>query len=384
MANDQSAPPIGGGEPTADSSAPINTYLASLLGVYMIAMSIVLSYMLYNLWPPQPRGKGASAGQTSEQQAAGRKAAKPDNANANANANAAAANNTNAANSAQPNANANANANGNNISGSRNNPRGGNTNNAAAGTSTGGTETTGGENANKEANTQNDTRTAAEEGLPTVTLFRGWLVLTHSVEVRLLLIVLLAGALGSYIHAATSFADYVGNRKLSGNWVWWYLLRPFIGMTLALVFYFVVRGGFISPNAGGADMNPFGIAAMAGLVGMFSKQAIDKLNEVFTSLFGSKGDDKRGDKLLAPSVTTIKPNLGPIAGGTAVTISGSGFLPGAQVKFGDAAASGVVVDGTGKIIGAKTPPHSAGTVDVEVVNTNTQKGTLPGGFTYQA
>ncbi len=381
MATGESVPPIGGGDPTADSTAPIKWYWASLLGVYMIAMSITLSYMLYNLWPPQPRSKGAAAGQASEQQAAGRKA-KPDNVNANANTNAAAANNANAANTAQPNVNGAA-ANGNNNAGSRNNPPGNNTTNNNASASTGGTETTAGENANKEANTQNDTRTAADEGLPTVSLFWGRLVLTHSVEVRLLLIVLLAGALGSYIHAATSFADYVGNRKLSSNWVWWYLLRPFIGMTLSLVFYFVVRGGFISPNAGGADMNPFGIAAMAGLVGMFSKQAIDKLDEVFTSLFGSKGDDKRGDKLLAPSVTTIKPNTGPLAGKSPVKITGTGFLPNAGVTFAGKAASEIVVGGDGKTIAASTPPaETAGPVDVEVVNANTQKATLSGGFTY--
>lgn len=382
MATDESVPPIGGGDPTADSTAPIKWYWASLLGVYMIAMSITLSYMLYNLWPPQLQNK--NAGRTTEQAPAGRKN-KENSPPANANGNTANVGNANTSNAGRANVNAAANRN-TNTSGAEaaNNARGNsNTNENAVSPSSGGPSTSSGESVNQDA-TQNDTRTAAEEILPTVTLFGGRLVLNHSVEVRLLLIALLAGALGSYIHAATSFADYVGNRKLSGNWVWWYLLRPFIGMTLALVFYFVVRGGFISPSAGGADMNPFGIAAMAGLVGMFSKQAIDKLNEVFTSLFGSKGDDKRGDKLLAPSVTTIKPNEGPIAGGTAVTITGSGFLPGAQVKFGDAAASGIVIDGSGKTIGAKTPPHAAGTVDVELVNANTQKGTLPGGFTYKA
>jgi hypothetical protein len=257
-----------------------------------------------------------------------------------------------------------------------------NANDNSASPSSGSTEILVAENGNKNA-TQNDTRTAAEEMLPPVNLFGGRLVLSHSVEVRLLWIAMLAGALGSFIHATTSFADYVGNRKLTGNWVWWYLLRPFIGMTLAVVFYFVVRGGFISPNAGGSDMNPFGIAAMAGLVGMFSKQAIDKLNEVFTALFGSKGDDKRADKLVAPTLTSLKPNSGLTAGGTTVTITGTGFLPGAKVIFGGVAGSDIVIDGNGKNIAVTTPPHAAGLVDIEVINTNAQKGILPGGFTYQ-
>ena len=381
MATDESVPPIGGGDPTADSTAPIKWYLASLLGVYMIAMSITLSYMLYNLWPPQLQNK--NTGRTTEQATAGRKN-KENSPPANANGNTANVGNANTSNAGRANVNAAANRN-TNTSGAEaaNNARGNsNTNENAVSPSSGGPSTSSGESVNQDA-TQNDTRTAAEEILPTVTLFRGWLVLNHSVEVRLLLIALLAGALGSYIHAATSFADYVGNRKLSGNWVWWYLLRPFIGMTLALIFYFVVRGGFISPSAGGADMNPFGIAAMAGLVGMFSKQAIDKLDEVFTSLFGSKGDDKRGDKLQAPTITTIKPNTGPLAGKTPVKITGTGFLPNAGVTFGGKAASEIVVGGDGKTIAASTPlAETAGPVDVEVINANAQKATLSGGFTY--
>jgi hypothetical protein len=118
-------------------------------------------------------------------------------------------------------------------------------------------------------------------------------------DVRLLLIVVLAGAAGSCIGAQTSFATFVGNRSLVASWTWWYVLRPFIGMTLALVFYFVIRGGLLSVNSGADEMSPYGVAAVAALVGLFSKQATDKLEEVFTTLFRTekgKGDDLRGDK----------------------------------------------------------------------------------------
>ena len=112
--------------------------------------------------------------------------------------------------------------------------------------------------------------------------------------------VILAAAVGSYIHAATSFATYVGNKSFVASWTWWYLLRPFIGMALALVFYFVIRGGLLSVQSKATEFNPYGIAAVAGLVGIFSKQATDKLEEVFTNMFrteGGKGDDERRDKL---------------------------------------------------------------------------------------
>jgi len=119
-------------------------------------------------------------------------------------------------------------------------------------------------------------------------------------ETRLLLLVMTMGAFGSYVHAATSFVSYVGNRSFVKSWTWWYVLRPFIGVALAVIFYFVIRGGLLSAGAAASDISPYGFAAMAGLVGMFSKQATDKLEEVFSNLFQvSKegGDHQRGDKL---------------------------------------------------------------------------------------
>jgi hypothetical protein len=117
-----------------------------------------------------------------------------------------------------------------------------------------------------------------------------------SIERRYLLIVVLSGALGSYVHLATSFSDYVGNRKLVSSWFWWYALRPFIGTTLAVMTYFVVRGGLILPNGSAGDLSPYGVAAMAGMAGMFSKHT-DKLREVFENLFRTEKLTERADKL---------------------------------------------------------------------------------------
>jgi hypothetical protein len=107
-------------------------------------------------------------------------------------------------------------------------------------------------------------------------------------EVRLLVLVAVAGALGSYIHLATSFSDYLGNRQFVSSWKWWYILRPFIGSALAAIIYFAARGGLVSGGAGAGDLSPYGITALAGLTGMFSKQATDKLREVFENLFQTK------------------------------------------------------------------------------------------------
>ncbi len=123
-----------------------------------------------------------------------------------------------------------------------------------------------------------------------------------SAEVRLLFLVLLIGAFGSFVHAATSFVTYVGNKSLTPSWMWWYVLRPFIGMGIAAIFYFVIRGGLValSANVEWQNLSPYGIGAFAALSGMFSKQAADKLSDIFDNLFKTqkgKGDEERANKL---------------------------------------------------------------------------------------
>lgn len=161
----------------------------------------------------------------------------------------------------------------------------------------------------------------------------------------LFIIVLLAGALGALVHAATSFADYVGNRALSRDWLWWLALRLPIGMTLALVFYMLLRGGLMGSGApeisngdnGGPQVvaadfiNPFAVAALAALAGMFSKQATDKLREIFDSLFRTAAPTPRGDGLKI-QLTSVSPQRVTAGSPSAtLTITGSGFREGQQV-----------------------------------------------------
>ncbi len=132
---------------------------------------------------------------------------------------------------------------------------------------------------------------SAPEGtgaIETISLFRGLTSIAISWEVRLILIVLSTGALGSFVQGASSLIRYLGEQKLEQSYRWWYILRPFVGSSLALIFYFTIRGGFLSVNAGAEAISHFGMAAAAGLVGLFSRYAIDKLREVFMTLFAIK------------------------------------------------------------------------------------------------
>jgi hypothetical protein len=82
-----------------------------------------------------------------------------------------------------------------------------------------------------------------------------------------------------------------------------------------------------------------------------------------------------------PTVTAIIPSSGPEAGGTAVQVTGSDFLPGARLFLGGEEAISVVVISSSLLEG-QTPAHAAGAVDVTVENPDGQTGTLAGGFTY--
>lgn len=57
----------------------------------------------------------------------------------------------------------------------------------------------------------------------------------------------------------------------------------------------------------------------------------------------------------APTVTAISPTAGPIAGGTAVTITGTGFTGATAVSFGGVAASGVITVSSDTQITALAP-----------------------------
>lgn len=124
-------------------------------------------------------------------------------------------------------------------------------------------------------------------------------------ELDLLLLVLLAGSLGSFLHLAQSYSEFVGNRTLKSSWAWWYSLGPFIGAGLALVFYAAIRGGVMAvstgSNAKASELNPFGLVSVAAMVGMFSKPATIKLGEVFDTLFKSEKAKESKDPVVDSS-----------------------------------------------------------------------------------
>lgn len=82
------------------------------------------------------------------------------------------------------------------------------------------------------------------------------------------------------------------------------------------------------------------------------------------------------------SISSVGPNSGPAAGGTTVTISGSGFSQSAAVAFAGTPATSVLFVSSTKLQ-VVTPAHASGTVSVTVTQSpHNQSATLAGGFTY--
>lgn len=85
----------------------------------------------------------------------------------------------------------------------------------------------------------------------------------------------------------------------------------------------------------------------------------------------------------APTVSSVSPATSPTAGGSSVTVTGSGFLAGATLTIGGTACTTpVVINST--TITCVVPPGTVGSQTVVVTNSDSQTGPLPNGFEYTA
>ena len=110
-------------------------------------------------------------------------------------------------------------------------------------------------------------------------------------ESVILKMVILLGALGGSLHFTGSFVKYIGNRQLKRSWLLYYLATPLTGAGLSSIVYLLLRVGLINPSgnasegSGIANLNVIAIYSFAALTGLFSKTALEKLAEVFRTLF---------------------------------------------------------------------------------------------------
>jgi hypothetical protein len=148
-------------------------------------------------------------------------------------------------------------------------------------------------------------------------IYRYWNVATSgkAVEGDVLRMVILMGALGGAIHWMSSLANYIGNGNLFRRWIPYYVLAPFQGAALAMVVYLLLRVGVLAhpanamPNGGPAQsLNLLGLYAFAALTGLFAKQAIEMLRDVFGVIFKKIEAKDASSARKPPAPSTVMPS----------------------------------------------------------------------------
>ena len=81
------------------------------------------------------------------------------------------------------------------------------------------------------------------------------------------------------------------------------------------------------------------------------------------------------------NLISVAPAQGSTLGGTAVTLSGTGFLSGATATFDGKPAAGTVLNADGTLT-AVAPAHADGPVTIAVTNPDGRTARLPGGYRY--
>ncbi len=120
-----------------------------------------------------------------------------------------------------------------------------------------------------------------------------------------------------------------------------------------------------------------------GTIAATAPSGSGEVDVVVTTSFGDSGHSGAGDFTFGPPpvVATVDPATGLEAGGTDVTITGSGFADATGVTFGGTAATGYTVTDDGTI--AATTPVGTGVVDVVVTTPfGDSGGSGAGDFTY--
>jgi hypothetical protein len=135
-------------------------------------------------------------------------------------------------------------------------------------------------------------------------------------------------------------------------------------------------------NIGGVECTGIVVVSSTSITCFTGAHAVGLVDVTVTNTdfgFGTlaSGYTYTADSSSTGVLTSLSPSHGVMAGGTSVTLVGQFFALGATVKFGDDAATSVVVV-DGQHITCLTPQHQAGVVDVTLDDSTV----LEGAYTY--
>lgn len=140
------------------------------------------------------------------------------------------------------------------------------------------------------------------------------------------------------------------------------------------VFYLLIRGGPIIPNGSTEpQINPYGAAGLAALVGMFARQATDKLAEIFESLFRSDKERARSEPLTpsgAPDLRGLDPaNVKAGSANVVVRLVGDRFADDVAVTINQTGVKPLTAARNEVRVAVPDPMRSSpGTLTVQAIN----------------
>ncbi len=145
-------------------------------------------------------------------------------------------------------------------------------------------------------------------------------------------------------------------------------------------------GGATAVDFGGTPAQSFIVKSDSEISAVTPADAAGTVDVTITAASGTSATSAADRYTFAagPSVWSVYPSMGSVAGGTTVDITGSGFSGASAVDFGGTPAQRFTVK-SGSEISAVTPAHAAGTVDVTVTTVGGASGTSKDDqFTYLA
>jgi len=103
----------------------------------------------------------------------------------------------------------------------------------------------------------------------------------------LFLAVLAAGIIGGSVYSLRAHTKHVAQGDYDPKWWQWNIARPFLSGALAVLFFFLVRAGFVQDGNTEA-LKPEGFIAIAALVGLFTDEAWAKIQSIAQAMFKDK------------------------------------------------------------------------------------------------
>jgi hypothetical protein len=170
-------------------------------------------------------------------------------------------------------------------------------------------------------------------------------------------------------------------------------VRPATGTTAGGLSLTITGTSFTEANAvsfGSVPVAPgsFTINSDSQITALVPPQAAGTVDVTVTNSTGisatSTADHFTYSAAPLPSVTAVAPSSGSTAGGTVVTLTGSGFTGATTVSFGSTAANTFAINSDTSLT-ATAPAHASGTVDITVTTySGTSATSSADRFTYSA